>query len=138
MSIQGLDKECPACGKVTGDHTVREWAQCTGEYTELPYEPIPEDAVEVANAELRRRFSLEDDVIIADQVVIRAATLDGAAGVVGIKMPALIHEFSTSAAGIPHTVAKVLFLAEVDGMRSYGRLVRDCANGAANQVDPKA
>jgi hypothetical protein len=138
VPVHGLDDACPACRRPSGDHTLREWAACMGESTELPYEPIPNDTAAAANAALRERFGLDDDLVVADNVVIRAATLDFSAGAIAGKMPALIHEFQTSGTGGPPVpVAKVVFVSPGDGMRRYGRLVRDSANGAANAAEGK-
>lgn len=138
MPIDGLEAPCPVCTRSSGDHTLREWAVCLGEVTtDLPYEPVPEDAAQLASEELRRRFNLDDDVVLADHVVARAAVLSGGAGslgIVGIEIPVIIHEFGIGIghADPPVTVAKVAFIADVTGMRGYGRLIRDTANGAAN------
>lgn len=52
MPVEGLDKPCPHCGRVSGDHTLREWAECMGQSSELPFEPIPDDSI--ANAAANR------------------------------------------------------------------------------------
>ncbi len=135
MAVEGLDSRCPACDRISGDHTLREWAECMGESSELPFEPIAEDSAEAANAALRKRFNLDESQVVADNVVIRAATLDFSAGEVGGKMPALICDFQTSFNGMLLPAANVVFIAPPEGMRGYGRLVRDSANAAANRAE---
>lgn len=136
MGMQGLDDACPVCQRPAGDHTLREWAACMGESTTLPFEPIPSDSAAAANAAMKERFGLDEDVIVADNVIVRAATLDFSTGVVNGQLPALIHEFQTSGAGGPPAeLAKVVFVAPTDGMRGYGRLVRDSANAAAKRAE---
>lgn len=141
MAVEGLDQPCGTCGRVSGDHTLREWAVCLGTVTlDLPFEPIPDDAAAAASAAVRERFQLDPDLIVADNVVIRAATLDGNTGAVQLRLPVLLHEFqiSTGSATAPATIAKVAFLSgDGVGMRNYGRLVRDSANGAANRAEGK-
>jgi len=128
--LSGLDAPCPICERVCGDHTLREWAACTETLAvDLPYEAVPSD---IADA-VRQRFQLGSDVVVADHCVIKAVALEGAAGYTTIRVPAVLHEFAIGQMGTaPTTVAKVLYLASPDGLRAYGRLVRDSANGAAN------
>lgn len=137
MPIEGLDQPCSVCERPSGDHTLREWAACIGTVTtDLPYEQTPPDAAAVVAEKVRQQFNLDEDLIVADHVVIRAATLDGASGQVRVRIPALIHEFQVGVSGQPPvTVAKVVYVADTDGMRAYGRLARDTANGAANAAE---
>lgn len=94
MTVSGLDAPCAVCERPAGDHTLREWAACMGtQTTDLPYEAIPEDLAQTVAASVRDRFQLDDDLIVADHVVVRALTLGGRQGVLGIKIPALIHDF---------------------------------------------
>ncbi|HXS32221.1 MAG TPA: hypothetical protein VN758_00435 [Solirubrobacterales bacterium] len=134
MPVEGLNDPCAACGRRSGDHTLDEWAKCMGTPSvDLPFEPIPDDAARLASERLRKQFNLDDDVILADSVVVRAALVDAASGQVGIKLPALIHDFQVGVAGAaPATVARVLYLGDVESMRKYGKLIRDSANGAVN------
>jgi predicted O-methyltransferase YrrM len=134
--FRGFDDECTECGRLAGDHTLREWAKCTGDKSfDLPMADIPEDATEQANRMLRERFLLDDDVIVVDNVVTYATVLRGSSGPVGVKAPAVMHDFQSSASGRVKTVARVLFLADAAGIRAYGKLVRDAANGAANAAE---
>lgn len=128
--IGGLDDPCGICGRICGDHTVREWATCLGTpVTDLPYEALPNDIP----ASLRRRFGLDDDTSVADTAIVKAVRLEGVAAGLPLGAPGLLHEFSIGHPGAaPIPVAKILFLGPPDSMRSYGRLVRDSANGAAN------
>jgi len=104
--------------------------------TDLPFERIPDDAAALASEAIRKQFALDDDLILADSCVIRAALIDGASGVVKVKVPTLIHDFQIGIPGRPpSTVARVLYMGDVAAMRSYGRLVRDSANGAANAAE---
>jgi hypothetical protein len=134
MPVEGLNDPCAACGRRSGDHTLDEWAKCLGTpTTDLPFELIPDDAAKLASERLREQFGLADDVVLADSVLARAAVVDGGSGQVGIKLPALIHDFQVGVAGAaPATVARVLYLGDVESMRKYGKLIRDSANGAVN------
>lgn len=133
-ALRGLDEACGACGRVSGDHTLREWAACMGTVTtDLPFEATPPDLAAAAGAAVREQFALDEDLIVADHVVVRAVTLDGHAGTIRVKLPGLLHEFQIGVAGqAPVTIAKVAFIGDDGSMRGYGRLVRDSANGAAN------
>jgi hypothetical protein len=137
MPVSGLDEPCPVFDRPSGDHTLREWAKCMGTTTtSVPFAEVPDDMAAAAATAIREQFAIDDDLILADGVVVRAATLDGHAGVVGIKVPALVHEFQINVPGHPPaTIARVLFVGDVDSMRGYGRLVRDSANGAVNAVE---
>lgn len=138
MSVLGrLDQPCPVCARVSGDHTLREWSLCMGApTTDLPYEPVPESTsatAALAGSGIRTAFGVDSDVIVADNVVVRALTLSGRNGPVALKLPGLMHDFSIGIAGHPpETVARVLFLGDDGVMRRYGELARDSANGAAN------
>lgn len=136
-AADGLDAPCPACGRTSGDHTVREWVDCLGaQTTDLPFEETPPDIAAGAGEHLRRSFGVDRDIIVADHVVVRALTLDGASGPLQVRLPALLHEFQVGVAGQPPTpVAKVLFTGNGQSIRGYGRLVRDSANGAANAAE---
>lgn len=105
----------------------------------MPYEEVPEDAATVANASLRERFQLDPDVIVADHVIVRAATLNGHTGSVAVRLPVVLHEFQVGVPGrAPVEVAKVAYVAgTAKTIRDYGRLVRDSANGAANRAEGK-
>lgn len=140
MSVSGLEQPCGTCERPAGDHTLREWAACMGEVTtDLPYEPSEPDAAELVAAQVREQFHLDGDLIVADHVVARAITLQGAADVVGVTFPGVLHEFQIGLGGTaPAVVAKVLYLGDVDAMRAYGRLLRDTANGAANAAERAA
>lgn len=103
---------------------------------DLPFEAQSPDTAAYVADQVRKRFEVEADIIVADHVLVRAMTLAGDAGPLGVKLPAVLHEFQVGVAGqAPTTVAKVLFLADVDGMRAYGRLARDSANGAVNAAE---
>lgn len=134
MPVQGLDQPCGTCSRRSGDHTLDEWAKCLGTpTTDLPFERVPDDAAAAASAALRQQLGLDDDLILADSVIIRAATLDVSSGVVAAKVPALIHDFQIGVPGqAPAEVARVLYMGDTRAMKQYGRLVRDSANGAVN------
>lgn len=147
--VGGLDGPCGVCERPTGDHTLREWSACMEEVTtDLPFESTPADAAALASASLRDRFNLDDSIIIADHVTVKAITLDGEMMGVPprgpaslqrrptVRVPGLLHEFGIGVPGIPpSTVASVLFVGGVDSVRKYGRLARDSANGAANAAE---
>lgn len=139
-AINGLDDACPACNEVCGDHTLRQWSACMGTLAHTtPYQPQEPDVAALADRTMRERFGLEEDWLVADNVILRAATLDAESGVLGVRVPALIHEFSSSNPdpSQPRTVAKVVFIGSLDSMRGYGRLARDSANGAANAAETR-
>lgn len=141
MPVSGLESPCPVCGRTSGDHTLREWSACFGEpTTDLPFEITPPDAAKLAAERVRESFDLDSDLIIADNVLVTAATLGGAAhGGIRVRIGALIHDFQIGVSGAPpQTVAKVMFLGDPLTMRKYGRLARDSANGAANAVERAA
>lgn len=134
--LTGLDQDCGVCGRVSGDHTLREWSECLGTTTtDLPYEPVPEDAARVAREQMGLNFGIPDDWLIADNVVAKALVLNGRSGHVDVKVPVLLHEFGVAAAGGMVPVATLAFIGGPDTMRKYGRLVRDNANGAANAAE---
>lgn len=132
--VSGLDRPCSVCGRTSGDHTLREWAECMGTTTtDLPYEQTARDLADLAGENLRRSFGIGGDVVVADHVVVKALTLDGANGPLRVRLPAVLHEFQVGTPGHPPSaVAKILFTGTADSIRGYGRLVRDSANGAVN------
>ncbi len=138
--VGGLDGPCVVCGRVSGDHTLREWAACVGTVTtDLPFERTPPDMAAAAAAAVRAQFQLDDDLVIADHAVVRAITLGGRSGALQVTVPGLLHEFQIGVPGQPpSTVARVAFIGNLAAMRGYGRLVRDSANGAANAAERAA
>lgn len=134
--VNGLDAPCPVCGRVSGDHTLREWGACLGTTVEdLPFAEVPADMARIINARIREQFGLDDDLLVADTVVVKSLVLDGSVGTMKVRTPALLHEFAIGRpGGPPAPVVRVLFVGPPDGMRSYGRLVRDSANGAVNAI----
>lgn len=136
-AVSGLEEPCPVCDRTSGDHTVREWAACLGQQTtNLPFEETPPDIAGAAAENLRRSFDIDGDITIADHVVVKALTLDGATGPVRVRLPAVLHEFQVGIAGQPPSVvAKVLFVGDNHTVRGFGRLIRDTANGAVNAAE---
>jgi hypothetical protein len=137
MPVSGLDEPCPVCDRPAGDHTLREWQSCLGEQTtDLPYEEIPQDAAAIASENMRQRFGLESDIVVADHVVVKSLTIDGSSGSLRLVFPAVLHEFQVGVPGRPPaTAAKVLFAGDAQAVRGYGRLIRDSANGAVNAAE---
>lgn len=135
--INGLDEDCSVCGRVSGDHTLREWADCLGTTTiDLPYEPVPEDAARVAREQLGLQFGLPDDWLVADNVVAKAMFLEGDSGAVQVRVPVVVHEFSVATpTGLVAVCPPVAFTSPPDTIRKFGRLIRDTANGAANAAE---
>jgi hypothetical protein len=131
--IGGLDQPCPTCERLAGDHTLREWSTCMDQpTTDLRYEDLPPDAQAMTNR-LRDQLGVDEDWLIADNVVAKSLVLTGRAGVVRVAMPAVLTEFAVGAFGsAPMPVAKALFIGNEKTVRGYGRLLRDTANGAAN------
>lgn len=136
----GLDDRCPVCGEVVGEHTIRQSLACAGRRSsETPYHEVTSvDPLQAAMEELRSRMGLEPDVITADFIQAKALVLMSE-GPVQVNTPALLHEFQLGLPTGPVTVARVLFNSlNADGMRAYGRLLRDTANGAANAAERAA
>ena len=128
MSVRNLDATCH-CGRIAGDHTMREWAECLGTpATDLPYEPVPDGPVNIPLESPGR--------VMADNVVARSAVIDASTGPVEVRVPVLLLTFGQNAPGEPpRIVAEVALVAgDSDGMRRFGKLFRDTANGAANAV----
>jgi hypothetical protein len=136
-TLRGLDEPCATCGRPAGDHTLREWNVCMGTLTtDLPFQETPPDMAAAASEAVRAQFNLDEDLVIADNVVVKAVTLAGDSGVLGLRFPGLLHEFQIGLPGRPPgTLARVLFVGDVAAMRGYGRLVRDSANGAVNAAE---
>lgn len=136
--FEGLDAPCPTCQRESGDHTLREWAEClkaAGQYIPA-FDPPAGAGGKILSENLRERFGLEEGTIVADNAVVYASLLDIGSGPVKAKMPAILHDFGSSGAGKVETVAKVVFVGgNPDNTRAYGRLVRDMANRAANAVE---
>lgn len=135
--IDGLDDNCPTCGRRSGDHTLDEWATCLGDSaTTTPFTVPDDDSAALLNENIRQRFNLDPGTLVADNVVVYAATLDFSSGVVSGKIPTLIHDFSISGGGALAEVAKIVFMAgDPEQMRKYGKLARDSANAAANRAE---
>lgn len=143
----GMDATCPACGEEVGGHTLRKFTECAGERglgVDRPYHEVkPQDAVSAVMNGMRERFKIGGDVLIADHVQASALVVAGEAGPLTIRSPAVLHEFQIGLPTGPAAVVKIMFAAgTVQVMRSYGRLLRDTSNGAANaaeraQADPR-
>jgi hypothetical protein len=131
-AFSGLEKACPRCERLAGDHTLREWQACAGaDRLELPYVDQPE-ALQVMR-QVRESFGLGDDVIVVDHVVARALVLAGSAGPVRSVHPGVLCEFQVGIMGqAPTTITKVLFVGDERSIRGFGRLLRDASNGAVN------
>jgi hypothetical protein len=138
-TLRGLDEACSTCDRPVGDHTLREWNVCMGTLTtDLPFEKTPPDMARAASEAVRAQFNLDDDLVIADHVVVKAVTLAGEVrgAAINVRLPALLHEFQIGLPGQPPgTLARVLFVGPADSVRGYGRLVRDSANGAVNAAE---
>lgn len=133
MPVSGLDEDCGVCGRRSGDHTLDEWAACMGDTTTVEFTE-EEGGGDVA-AQVRARFGgISDDTLIADHCLIEAAILDGADGQIGVKVPALIHNFALGEGSEVKPVARVLYLSDVTGMRNYGALAQKSASVAAKQA----
>ncbi len=97
-------------------------------HSDLDYEDVPDGPIPVPGL---------DGSLVADSVVARATVFtgegEGGAKVVG---PAVVLSFSTGVAGgVPDPVVTVVFVGSPDGMRRFGKLVRDASNGAANAAE---
>jgi hypothetical protein len=129
VTVSNLDAPCH-CGRISGDHSLREWANClAATANDLPYEEVPDGPVDVALDGPGR--------VMADNVVARSAVLDASTGAVKVLVPVLLLTFGQNAPGEPPlTVAEVALVAgSADGMRRFGKLFRDTANGAANAIE---
>lgn len=133
-AIGGRDEACPACGRRVGEHTLDEWDACLGATT-LDQEFGPAGSADAVTEAIRERFGLDGEPLIADHVIVEAAILDGQfnSAIKGptVKIPTLIHNFALGVDGSAEPVARVLYMADVEGMRRYGALVGDAAIGAA-------
>lgn len=128
MTVRNLDAACH-CGRASGDHTLREWAVCLGATAnDLPYEEVPGGPVNIPLDTPGR--------VMADNVVARSAVIDASTGPVQVLVPVLLLTFGQNAPGEPpRDVAEVALVAgDADGMRRFGKLFRDTANGAANAI----
>jgi hypothetical protein len=128
MTVRNLDAACH-CGRISGDHSLREWAACLGATAmDLPYEEVPGGPVDVPLEATGR--------VMADNVVARSAVVEQASGPVKVRIPVLVLTFGVNFPGEPpRTVAEVALIAgDGDGMRRFGKLFRDTANGAANAI----
>lgn len=98
----------------------------TDAQVDLPYQDQP------ADGELHRQLGLDPSVVIADHVVVKAATMASPLGTI----PGVLHDFQHGHPDRPPTpLVQVLYLGGTpDLLRKYGVLVRDCANGAANRA----
>lgn len=129
FAAEGMEDPCLACGRVVGDHTMREFNACTGESGyEIAYAPA-------SSRTINERFGIPSGVLVADHVIAKASVVEGAAGALKIKLAGLLLEFASSATGRVEPVTKVLVMGDAPTIRSVGRLVRDTANGAANATE---
>jgi hypothetical protein len=132
MPVSGLDEDCATCGKRSGSHTLDEWAACMATTETVEF---TEDTDSDVAAQVRRRFGgISDDTLIADHCLVEAAILDGADGQVGVKVPAVIHNFGLGEGAEVKPVARVLYLSDVTGMRNYGALVQKSVSASARQA----
>jgi hypothetical protein len=60
--------------------------------TDLPFEETPPDLAAAAAAAVREQLQLDEDLVIADHVVVKAVTLAGNAGAVGMLDDRLARE----------------------------------------------
>jgi hypothetical protein len=137
MPLDRLDDPCPVCQRTSGDHTLREWSTCLGAVTtDLPFEQTPADVGELAAANLRATLGIDDDVIVADHVVVKALTIGAQSGTVGVRLPAVLIEYAVGIIGAPPAPAgRAMYVGNVDAVRKFGRLVRDTSNAAANAIE---
>lgn len=129
MTVHNLDAACH-CGRISGDHSLREWAARLGATAmDLPYEEVPDGPVDVPLDSPGR--------VMADNVVARSAVIDASTGAVKVLVPVLLLTFGQNAPGEPpRDVAEVALVAgDANGMRRFGKLFRDTANGAANAIE---
>lgn len=116
---------CPKCGRPIADHLVSEWVACSGGVDHLDYEDVPDGPIP---------FRLEGrDIAVADNLTVRALLSEPVPGTV---IPVLLLTFEVSMIDGRHHVSEVALVAgDVDGMRKFGKLLRDGAFGAANGVE---
>lgn len=128
-----MEQPCYVCTRPTGDHTLREWATCAQQpHTHAPYQDAPQDNVAAFGGErLQEALATGAGPMVADGVVVKAIAIDTPIGRIG----AVVHDFTR---GVPtpghpdEPVCSVMYLGgDAEGLRRYGTLVRDCANGAA-------
>lgn len=132
--LGNLDAACPVCGVRAGSHTLDQQAVCLGTLTrDETYRDAPDGLV----ANVPAGTAMADHVEVKALVVhadggVPAVSFDPRAGQIRVDVPAVFLEFGTSASGEVRPVARVLFVGTEDGVRGFGRLLRDTSNGAAN------
>lgn len=131
-SIRGLDEPCGLddCGKVVGDHTMREWAEHVDRLDhDLPYEEIPGGPIHLSDTD-------GSPLPVADNVTARASVMTAKSGPLDVFVPVLILEFAIGhPVNGPQPVGRIGVLGPPDVMRRIGKLLRDSANGAANAAE---
>lgn len=129
-----LEQPCPACERPSGDHTLREWQACMEvPGLDLEFQEIEDTQTrQAASAALADQLGFDSSALVADHVVTKAVVI----GAGPVRVGGLVMEFQIgNPTGIPDKVGTVVFLGRPDLMRSFGRLVRDSANGAANRTE---
>ncbi len=135
MPVSNLDEPCAACRRPAGDHTLREWAACLGTTTvDQPFRHPGAREAEQIGREIKRRFELDDDLVIADHVEVTAATLEGYSGIVKTKTPVVVHDFGIGHPGGHTIVARVAFVSEPEAMRAYAEMMWKNATAAAERA----
>lgn len=98
-TAEPLSIRCERCGRTWGVTPALD----------LPFEDVPEDLRPLASEELRERLGFAEGTIVADHVVVKAATFDAGA----MRLPLLIHEFAIGRPMFaPERVATVAFLGD--------------------------
>lgn len=130
--LRNLEELCPRDGIEIGEHTVREWDQCTSSmHVDLPYEDVPGGPMLTAS------YGDNDSaILVADTVTARALLGAADTGRIAARVPILLLDFQVGWVGhAPVPVVQVAFMAPPDVMRKAGKLLRDTADGAANAFE---
>lgn len=129
--MKDLDAACPTCSEPYGDHTLRKLNECLDTpTTDLPFEPVPDDAAALASENLRQKLGLDPNVIVADDVIVKSMKL----GFGPVTIGGVLHEFGMNLPGRVEPVATVLFVGGKKIMHGYGKLQRDSANAVVKAL----
>lgn len=132
MTVNGLNAPCLSCARRTGDHTLDDWARCLGTPShDLAFEVTPDDVAEL----IKGRFSGLDDHAVADCLAVRAATLEGETGALGVHMPVVLFEFSLALSTGPEVTSRVALIGTPDVIRKMGALMNEAAHAAAERAE---
>lgn len=115
----GLDKKCPNCGVEVGEHTIREYGNCTHEQGlnyHLPHETIPGRPIDMTG---------DPDQIMVGSIDVISGTMNTALG----EFPIVGFRFAMQGAE-PMSIVQTptyLLIGDVEMMQRVPKLVADAA-----------